>query len=221
MTQSLYVFDLDDTLIDGDSAMLWHQYLVEHAIIQDPNFLAEDQRLMSLYAEGKLDMQQYLDFATAPLTKITQADLAVLADNFTQQCIAPLVFPQAKDLLDNLQQSNTTVVLISATVDYLVQAIAKMLGIKHAYGIQLESNQSYLQSQIKGIATFREGKVTCLEQWLEQHPSFKEHHIVFYSDSINDKPMCLRADSTFVVNPCPQLSVAAHINGWPALNWAL
>ncbi|CAM3139355.1 HAD family hydrolase [Vibrio rarus] len=219
MNAPLYVFDLDETLIDTDSATLWHQYLVEHNIITDTHFLVEDASQMQLYAKGELDMQHYLHFAMAPLASVPKQQLRQLARTFAQQRIAPLVFSQAKALLNELQQSQTTIIVISATVDYLVQAIAEELNIQHAFGIQLESNNDCFSSAIKGIATYREGKVACLEAWLKVNPHYQHHSVIFYSDSINDLPLCQRADACYVVNPCPMLNHEAQLNHWPILHW--
>ncbi|GEM81613.1 HAD family hydrolase [Vibrio superstes] len=221
MTQSIHVFDLDETLIAGDSAVLWHEYLVEKGVISDPDFLQEDARQMELYAAGTQDMGDYLDFAMLPLLEVPKIKLESLASHFVTERILPIFYPEAKSLLEEIDQTGEPRVLISATVDYLVQVVATALGFKTAFGIELEQENGFFKGNMIGIPTFREGKVKKFEHWLTQNPELTQHKVEFYSDSINDKPMCVRADSAFAVNPCAQLEIEANSNGWKILSWRL
>lgn len=219
MSQPLYIFDLDETLIGADSAMLWHQFLVTKGVITDPAFLAEDQRLMALYSAGELDMPTYLDFAMAPLVKLTKDQVDSLVDECVEKYIMPTVFPQAQQLLAQLKQDHITTVLISATVSFIVKKVAKKLGIAHAMGIDMLVENGSYSANILGIASYREGKVIRLESWLaEQTEIYGERY--FYTDSINDLPLCLFSQYPHVVNPCPQLARYAQQQNWPQLTWS-
>lgn len=218
MEQPLVVFDLDETLIAGDSGMLWHRYLVRQGIVTDPNFIAEDERLMGMYGQGKLDLAEYLQFSLAPLADITTDRVERWVEAFVAECISPIVFHEAKQLLAQLNAKGQQVVIISATVSFIVKPIAQMLGVSAALGIDLEQQSGSYCAMIKGIPSYREGKVKRLQGWLaQQECRFSEIHC--YSDSINDSPLLQFADQAFTVNPCAQLAVQALENGWPMLRW--
>ncbi|QUM78036.1 HAD family hydrolase [Moritella sp. 24] len=218
MSKPLYIFDLDETLIGADSSVLWHQFLVQKGIITDPTFLAEDARLMALYAAGKLDMPEYLHFSMAPLASLTQAQVDSLVDECVEKCIMPTVFPQATQLLEQLKQDGITRILISATVSFIVKKVAAKLGMEHAMGIDMLVEDDHYSANILGVASYREGKVIRLESWLaEQTEIFTD--IYFYTDSINDLPLCLFSQYPHVVNPCPQLTNYAQEKKWPQLSW--
>ncbi|GLS91581.1 haloacid dehalogenase [Psychromonas marina] len=214
----LYIFDLDETLLNGDSAMLWHQFLLREGIIQDDNFLAEDERLMMLYSQGQLDMQQYLDFCIPPLTSKTIEEIYVLVEQFIESDINPRIFPQAKQLIKQLQQQGKAIIIISATVNFLVSKIALSLNINQHLAIDLETNNNAYSPKIKGVATYQQGKVIRLKAWLAiQATQYQTLH--FYTDSINDLSLCEYADIINVVNPCSMLASKARQNNWQHLHW--
>lgn len=218
MSKPLYVFDLDETLINADCSMIWNEFLVEKGIVTDHNFIDEDKRLMNLYAKGELDMQCYLDFSLAPLTAIPKAQVSDWVEECVQRYILPKQFTQSKVLIEKLVREHAELIIISASVTFLVEVIARYLGIKTALGIDLVEQQACYSAQINGIATYREGKVARLEQWLkETKQSFSEIH--FFTDSINDLPLCEYADYTYLVNPCPKLRIIGAERNWPILCW--
>lgn len=220
MPTPLYVFDMDETLINADCAMIWNTFLVEKGIVTDTGFIDEDQRLMGLYAEGKLDMEDYLNFSMAPLTAMPKADVDALVAECVESHILALQFNHSKTLIAQLKRDNIDMVIISASVTFLVQAVGRRLEIPVALGIDLvESNNCYT-SQISGVPSYREGKVTRLNQWLAaQEKDYSEVH--FYTDSINDLALCEHADFAYLVNPCPRLRLRAHANqpNWTVLSW--
>ncbi|WP_434340129.1 HAD family hydrolase [Motilimonas cestriensis] len=218
MTQPLYVFDLDDTLINGDCAMIWSEFLADNGIATDPDFVANDRALMSQYANGTLDMAQYLEFVMVPLKDVPVAQVHQLAERCVQEKVLPKLYPEAQRLIENLHRDNIATLIISASVDFIVQAVAHEIGISQAMGIELKVvNQRYTH-EIQGIPSFREGKVTRIKEWLANRP---EHHgeVHFFTDSINDLPLCEYADQTYLVNPCQQLTEHARRTQWPILNW--
>lgn len=220
MSIPLYVFDMDETLVNGDCAMIWNEFLVEKGIATQPNFLEQDQQLMALYAKGEMDMQDYLAFSIAPLAALPTSDVAILVEECVEQYILPKVFVQAASLIGQLKRNNVEMVVVSASVTFIVEAVAKKLGISHAIGIDLAEYQGCYSSKMIGTPSYREGKVTRLEQWLAtQDQSFTEVH--FYTDSINDLPLCNYADHTYLVNPCKQLSQYDHQDQWQILSWGI
>ncbi|MFC5080439.1 haloacid dehalogenase-like hydrolase [Vibrio thalassae] len=220
MSKPLYVFDMDETLFDADCAVLWNEFLVEQGIAMQPDFLEQDKRLMALYADGKMDMEDYLEFSIAPLTHAPTERVQQWVEQCIDEKILSRLFPQARALLADLKRDDIHTIIISASVSFLVEAIAKRLGINVAMGIDLELEQNSFTAKIKGIATYREGKVAKLAQWLsEQDNSYTEIH--FYTDSINDRPLCEFADYAYLVNPCPALKALGEKQGWKQLKWSL
>jgi len=215
----LYIFDLDETLLNGDSAMLWHQFLVRENIINDASFLTEDKRLMALYSQGQLDMQQYLNFCISPLTAMPIKKIELLVEKFIETDISPRIFPQAKQLIQQLQQQDKAIIIISATVDFLVSKIALSLNINQHLAIDLETNNQCYRPKIKGVATYQHGKVIRLKVWLDKQQN-KYQTLHFYTDSINDLSLCEFADIVNVVNPCSALASKALQNNWQHLTWA-
>lgn len=218
MSNPLYVFDMDDTLINGDCAMIWNTFLVKKGIATQSDFLAEDRRLMALYAAGEMDMEDYLQFSMAPLADMPIEHIHALAAECVDSHIMPKLYPQAKQLIKQLNRDNITMVIISASVTFLVEAVAKRLGIATALGIDLIQTDGCYSSNILGVPSYREGKVTRLEAWqMAQQQPYGDIH--FYSDSINDLPLCQYANFTYLVNPCPRLLEHANQPNWTILNW--
>jgi len=219
MPQPLYVFDMDDTLINGDCASLWSQFLVEKGIALDPEYLNTDKALMALYAKGELDMEEYISYTLAPMINISVKDVDSLVDEFVNNKVMPLVFPEAIQLIQSLKANNIQCIIISATVTFIVKNVAKALMIDDALGIDLLIENNCYQNQVTGVATYREGKVIRLKQWLaEKTIAFEGIH--FYSDSINDLALCEYADHTYLVNPCARLRDEAEKHPkWTIYQW--
>lgn len=220
MTQPLYVFDMDETLIDADCAMLWNAFLVRKGIIAEPGFLEQDQRLMRLYAQGKMDMEDYLEFSIAPLASLPVEEVNRLVEECVLEEILVKQFTQSKDLIEQLRQQQVQMVIISASVSFLVSVVGHHIGIDNTLGIDLVTKQGCYTPEISGIASYREGKVLRLKEWIESQPEcFSEIH--FYTDSINDLPLCEFADYAYLVNPCPALKAYSDQENWQVLEWSV
>ncbi len=218
MSKPLYVFDMDETLVNGDAAMMWNEFLVEKGIASDASFVEEDQRLMGLYTQGKLDMEDYLTFAMQPLADMTTQQVNALVEECVDTKVLPNLFKQTLPLIEQLKRDEIDMLIISASVTFLVEVVGRKLGIPEALGIDLIEKQGCYTSKIEGVPSYREGKVTRLEQWIAAQPTtYSEIH--FYTDSINDLPLCEFADYAYLVNPCPRLKALADRPNWQILNW--
>lgn len=218
MSKPLYVFDMDETLVNGDAAMMWNEFLVEKGIASDASFVREDQRLMGLYTQGKLDMEDYLTFAMQPLADMTTQQVNALVEECVDTKVLPNLFKQTLPLIEQLKRDEIDMLIISASVTFLVEVVGRKLGIPEALGIDLVEKQGRYTSKIEGVPSYREGKVTRLEQWIAAQPTtYSEIH--FYTDSINDLPLCEFADYAYLVNPCPRLKALSDRPNWQILNW--
>ncbi|MEE1674236.1 HAD family hydrolase [Agarivorans aestuarii] len=215
----LHIFDLDETLIAGDSGVLWHQFLVKEGVVTQAGFLEQDAAMMQQYALGELALEQYIAFSLKPIKHLNSEQVDRLVSHFVQQQVNSIVYPQGQTLISQLKQ-NHEVLIISATVSFIVNQVAQLLGVKHYLGVDLHADQGKYTEQIQGVASFREGKVTRLKQWLSDQ-SKQYSSISFYSDSINDQPLLEYVDNAYTVNPCPRLKQLASERNWTQFSWQL
>lgn len=220
MSQPLFVFDLDNTLIHGDSSTLWSRYLVREGFASHPDYLLQEERMMLDYARGEMDLHAYVALTLSPLMDIPIA----LVDRMVALCvekeIAPRIYPQALALINRLRAQQQPMLIISASVGLLVKAIAPVLGIEHAIGVEVKTDNGRYTGVIDGTPSYQQGKITCLENFLARHPQY-DGPLTFYTDSINDLPLCERADHVYLVNPCQKLAAHGALRHWPVLDWQL
>ncbi|MBP6123135.1 MULTISPECIES: HAD family hydrolase [Providencia] len=220
MQNKLAIFDLDDTIVQGDSSVLWTQYLWDKKIITDPRFVEADKEMMVQYNAGSLDMVTYLKFSMQALSgmKIEQVDLWL--DNFVDTIILPRIYPEAVKTIATYRSQEIPIIVISATVTFIVKKIAERLNADIVMGIDIKQKDGCYSTETEGIPTFKEGKVKRLMQWISHQP-ITDAYIYFYTDSANDLPMCHFADETFIVNGDERLTQAAKENNWPQYAWSL
>lgn len=221
--KTLTVFDLDETLVHGDTSVIWRQYLQEATdVITDPDFSRKDDEYMRQYAEGTLNLADYLHFSLSPIANTPMATVNAWLQDCVYTRVMSHIFPEAKRIIKQLTADNggEDVLIISATVSFIVKAVANELGIQHAIGVDVAVESDAYTHHIVGTPSFREGKVVRLKTWLDEHNKHYDS-ITFYTDSINDLPLCEFADTVFTINPCRQLRPIAEERGWGILPWAL
>lgn len=216
----LVIFDMDETLIAKDLTVLWHHYLVHDLKLADASFLEEDKRQMEQYYAGAMNLDNYVAFSLAPLSQYTVEQIDQFAEQFVADTAAQFIYPQAKRLVEQLHKSGSACMIISATVTLLVRAMAKHLNIEFAEGVNLEVIDGHYSGRISGVASYQNGKVIRLQQWLDdQAGQYRATH--FYSDSINDLPLLLEVPNPVVINGCPKLLAEAERRNWPQESWSL
>lgn len=220
MSNNLTIFDLDNTLIKGDSSTVWSRFLVREGWVSDPAYLARETLLMDDYDRGEMNIADYVALLQAPLSGVPQVEVDALVARCVREEIVPRVYPQAWDLLQTLRAQGEQMLVISASVSLLVHAVAKVMGIEQALGIDVEMADGGYSGVIAGTPSYQQGKVVRLAVWQQSHPEYSGE-VTFYTDSINDLPLCLHADHVRLVNPCPQLTAANARHQWPVLEWRL
>ncbi|EJD6411546.1 HAD family hydrolase [Providencia rettgeri] len=220
MQNQLAIFDLDDTLIQGDSSVLWTQYLWDKQIIRDPQFVEADKAMMAQYNAGTLDMPTYLRFNLQTLANVKVEQVDIWLDDFVQTVILPRIYPEAIRTIANYRAKGLPIIVISATVAFIVKKIADQLNADVAMGIDIKQKDGCYTREIDGVPTFKEGKVKRLLAWV-RHQLITDAYIYFYTDSANDLPMCQFADETFIVNGDSRLQQAATEYNWPQYTWHL
>ncbi|MCV9877468.1 HAD family hydrolase [Brenneria izbisi] len=215
---SLALFDLDETLIDGDCASLWSQYMCEQGWVNDPAFLRTEQAMMRQYAVGALSMDDYMRFTLTPLAGRPAADVADSVTQFIATMIRPILRPAALRCVQGHRERGDRLIIISASGAHLVEPIARCFGIHETLCIDLEVRDGCYTGQTQGILTFGAGKVARLHQLLGEETHALDR-ASFYSDSINDLPLLQQVGLPHVVNPDDRLLQQAQQAGWPILHW--
>jgi len=216
----LAIFDLDETLIGVDCASVWSQYMVDMGWASQHSFLDAEERLMEEYRVGNMDMGDYMLFMLQPLIGKRLDTIGDHGKKFAQERIVQHMYTNAKERIDEYLAEGATVIIVSASPEFIVKPIAQLFGVEHVLAIDIETNQTgEISGKTKGTLTYRDGKVTRLTKWLESRPEDMET-ASFSSDSYNDLALLEKVGKPNVVNPDPRLAEKAAQNKWPVLNWA-
>lgn len=214
---SLAIFDLDNTLLGGDSDYLWGQFLVENGVIDATVFERENHRFYAAYRNGTLDIQEYLDFVLQPLAAHEPAVLHSWRECFVTEWIQPLILPKATALLQRHRQAGDILLIITATTRFVTQPIAAALGVPHLLATEVEMKDGRYTGKSFDIPCFQEGKVKRLESWLDK-TGYTLENSWFYSDSLNDLPLLSRVTNPVAVDPDATLAHYAREQGWPIIS---
>jgi HAD superfamily hydrolase (TIGR01490 family) len=212
----LAIFDLDNTLLRGDSDYLWGQYLCEIGVVDRGRYERTNQRFYDDYRAGRLDIMAFLDFSLAPLAAHPREDLDAWHAAFMAAKIEPLITQAAEALVDRHRSAGDTLLIITATNAFVTAPIAARFGIPHLIATDPETVDGRFTGRVAGTPSFREGKVTRLQSWLEERPETLDG-AWFYSDSHNDLPLLERVAHPIAVDPDPELRRHAEGRGWPVL----
>lgn len=210
---TLAIFDLDNTLLGGDSDHRWGEFLVQKGLVDAEEYRRQNDLFYQDYQNAVLDMQTYLDFSLAPLARHTMEELTALHQEFMAEHIEPLMLPKAEALLQQHREQGHTLLIITATNSFVTLPIAKRLGIEHILASDAEIIDGRYTGKCMGTPCFQDGKVTRLREWMkEQQISLAGSY--FYSDSINDLPLLEEVDHPVAVDPDPRLHAVATERGW-------
>jgi HAD superfamily hydrolase (TIGR01490 family) len=216
----LALFDLDHTLLDGDSDSLWGRFLVRQGVVDPEEYRREGARYMAEYRAGRLDIHEFLAFGLRPLKDNTPEQLEVWRAAFMQDSVLPRIPVASRALLERHRGLGHTLVIITATNSFITAPIAADLGVDVLIATEPEQHGAHFTGRVAGVPCFREGKVQKLGSWLEDSHA-KPDESWFYSDSHNDLPLLERVDHPIAVNPDEILSQTAAERGWPVLRLKL
>jgi HAD superfamily hydrolase (TIGR01490 family) len=214
---TLAIFDLDHTLLTGDSDYLWGEFMVETGIVGEQEFRQRNEVFYQDYQRGTLDNDQYLAFALAPLTRYSIEELHAWRAEYVEKWIKPIVAPGAAALLDKHRTKGHELLIISATNLFVTEPIAALLGVTTVLSTEPEIIDNRYTGRFLGTPTYQQGKVVVLRQWLEG----TNHHIddsYFYSDSINDLSLLELVAHPVAVNPDDKLSAIAESRNWKIID---
>lgn len=217
MTNRLALFDLDNTLLAGDSDFEWAQFLIEQGVLDREVYEARNQAFYDQYKAGTLDIHAFLDFQLRPLSRHPRAQLEAWHREFMQRKIRPIVRRKARALLE--KHGGDLRAVITATNSFVTAPIVRELGIEHLIATEPEEGGGEFTGAVHGVPCFREGKVVRLEAWLASRGTslgaFEKSW--FYSDSLNDLPLLERVTHPVAVDPDDTLRAHAARSGWPII----
>ncbi|MEJ2405815.1 MAG: HAD-IB family hydrolase [Candidatus Thiodiazotropha sp.] len=214
---ALAIFDLDNTLLAGDSDYLWGRFLVEQGIVDANEYERENERFYADYRAGNLDIYEFLRFSLHPLSLHSPQQLAQWRNQFLEEKIIPIITEQARELVEKHRQAGDTPLIITATNSFVTTPIAKHFGIRHLIATEPETLDGHYTGEIAGEPSFREGKVNRLNDWLETFEQSLEGSW-FYSDSHNDLPLLEQVTHPVAVDPDQTLAEVARDRNWPILH---
>jgi len=214
---TLAIFDLDNTLISGDSDHLWGQYLVDKGAVDAACFEAENNRFFEEYNKGSLDIIAYQRFSLKPLTKQPMETLLSWRDEFIKDFIEPIFLAQAQALINHHKNQGHTLLIITATNSFITQPIGLKYGIENLIGTDPEIVNNRFTGEITGVPSFQEGKVIRLKNWLKEY-DFNLSEAYFYSDSKNDLPLLEKVGHPVAVDADPTLVQIAKERNWTIIS---
>lgn len=214
---SLAIFDLDNTLIAGDSDYLWGQYLGEIGAVEPAHYAREHDRYYREYLDGTLDIYEFLRFQFEPLARHSLNDLQAWREQFIEDKIRPIVLAKAHDLLDRHRRSGDTLLIITATNRFITEPIAQILRVEYLIATEPEFRAGRYTGRVSGLPSYAAGKVQRLQDWLEEHPMGMDDSW-FYSDSHNDLPLLRLVSHPVAVDPDEVLREEATRRDWPVIS---
>lgn len=213
----LALFDLDNTLLDGDSDHEWTRFLMDEGIVDRETADQANERFYADYVAGTLDIHAFARFAFEPLAAHPPERLEAWRARYLRERIEPMITAGARELVERHRAAGDTLVLITATNSFVTRPIADLLRIEHLIATEPRRVDGRFVAEIEGTPAFREGKVTRLEHWLGSRPELAGAESWCYSDSHNDLPLLERVDHPVAVNPDPSLAEIAATRGWPVI----
>jgi HAD superfamily hydrolase (TIGR01490 family) len=214
---ALAIFDLDHTLLNGDSDYLWGEYMVANKIVDADVYQRENKAFLDDYLRGDLDNEVYLQFALKPLTQHPIDRLHAWRSDYVSNWIQPIIAKGTQALLDKHRAQGDELIIISATNLFVTAPIAELLGINQILSTEPEIINHQYTGRYLGTPTFKEGKVTVLNEWLK-NSTHSLNNSYFYSDSINDLPLLEQVSIPVAVNPDEKLSIVAQSRDWQILD---
>ena len=213
----LVLFDLDNTLLTGDSDVAWGDFLCDMGLVEKDKYRQLNNAFYEQYHAGQLDIIAYLRFALAPLATIPPQQLTQLREQFMAERIDPMITQAALELVEKHRHAGALTAIITATNRFIAEPIAACFKVDHLIATEPERRNGRFTGEVAGTPCFREGKLKCLQQWFErENPDYGRTWC--YSDSHNDLALLSWADQAVVVDGDPELRAYATARSWPMIS---
>ncbi len=216
----LALFDLDNTLLAGDSDFEWAQYLISRGVLDREVYEARNLDFFEQYKAGTLDIHAFLDFQLKPLSRHPRSELDAWHADFMATRILPIVTAKGRELVRRHLDEGALAAIVTATNSFVTAPIAREFGIAHLIATEPEQAGGEFSGGVKGLPCFREGKIARVDAWLAGlgHALRDFERSWFYSDSLNDLPLLGKVTDPVAVDPDPTLERHARQNGWPIIS---
>jgi HAD superfamily hydrolase (TIGR01490 family) len=216
-SMKLALFDLDNTLLDGDSDHAWAQFLIEEGVLHPDEYHARNEWFYERYKDGTLDIHEFLDFQLAPIARRPRAQLDAWHNEFMQRKVRPMILAKAPELI--ARHADALTAIVTATNRFITQPIARELGVPTLIATDIEEVDGVFTGKPRGTPTFREGKIERVNEWLAgRGHRLRDYESWFYSDSLNDLPLLELVTHPVAVDPDATLRAHATERRWPIIS---
>ena len=217
---NLALFDLDNTILAGDSDYNWSRFLIQEGYLDGAIHAEKNEKFYADYKAGTLDIYAFVEFQFKPLARNPRAVLNQLLKKYVEEVIKPMITEKARALVKRHREEGDLIIVITATNSFITKPIAELFGIENLIGTDPEEKEGEFTGKVSGLPSFKEGKVTRLEAWLKGKnlslASFEKSY--FYSDSHNDLPLMQKVTHPVAVDSDDVLSEYAKSKGWPQIS---
>ena len=217
---NLALFDLDNTILAGDSDYNWSRFLIQEGYLDGAIHAEKNEKFYADYKAGTLDIYAFVEFQFKPLARNPRTVLNQLLKKYVEEVIKPMITEKARALVKRHQDEGDLIIVITATNSFITRPIAELFGIENLIGTDPEEKEGEFTGKVSGLPSFKEGKVTRLEAWLKGKnlslASFENSY--FYSDSHNDLPLMQKVTHPVAVDSDDILSEYAKSKGWPQIS---
>ena len=217
---NLALFDLDNTILAGDSDYNWSRFLIQEGYLDGAIHAEKNEKFYADYKAGTLDIFAFVEFQFKPLARNPRTVLNQLLKKYVEEVIKPMITEKARALVKRHQEEGDLIIVITATNSFITKPIAELFGIENLIGTDPEEKEGEFTGKVSGVPSFKEGKVTRLEAWLKGKnlslASFEKSY--FYSDSHNDLPLMQKVTHPVAVDSDDVLSEYAKSKGWPQIS---
>ncbi|MFM1781803.1 MAG: hypothetical protein RLZZ181_578 [Pseudomonadota bacterium] len=217
---NLALFDLDNTILAGDSDYNWSRFLIQEGYLDGAIHAEKNEQFYADYKNGTLDIFAFVEFQFKPLARNPRSILNQLLKKYVEELIKPMITDKARALVKKHQEAGDLIIVITATNSFITKPIAALFGIENLIGTDPEEKEGEFTGKVSGTPSFKEGKVTRLEAWLKSKnlslASFEKSY--FYSDSHNDLPLMEKVTHPVAVDSDDILSEYATSKGWPQIS---
>jgi HAD superfamily hydrolase (TIGR01490 family) len=218
----LALFDLDHTLLDGDSDVLWCEFLMDRGVLERAVFEPRNLAMAAEYQAGTVSAHEFCEFYVGTLAGRTPEEWQPPREAFFDECVAPRLLPAGRACIESHRERGHELVLTTATNRYITELTARALGFAHLIATECarDGSDGRFTGAVAGTLNMREGKLVRLREWLAARGRTLQHEdSVFYSDSINDLPLLGAVRRAITVDPDDRLAAEAAARGWPVLRW--
>jgi len=215
---TLAIFDLDNTLLNGDSDHGWGEFIINKGLVDADAYRRKNDAFYQDYLRGELDIYAYQNFCLGQIAQFPNAQLEELLVLFMKEAIEPMINRKGEQLIESHRDQGHELLIITATNEVITRPIAKRLGVNTLIATEAEMTDEQYTGKVKGIASYSGGKIERLKLWLEAHPQFNLEGSYFYSDSHNDIPLLEYVDHAYAVDPDNTLLAYAQEKHWPVIS---